>query len=270
LTPLPINQVAKLLVSVRSGVEALAALAGGADIIDIKEPLNGSLGRANCDVWHDVRAGVPRSIPVSVALGELNDWFGNKPTEIRRGALTDVAYCKLGLLDAPPDWVDRWRELRERVAESASSSPAWVAVVYIDWQSARAPDPDTIIRLAGAIDECRGVLFDTWDKSRRAGIDATWRPMVDQVRDSGRFVALAGSLDERAITRLAPLQPDIFAVRGTACIGGDRLGPIDPERVAALARAAGDASRDGFVHALAAVDRCVNGKPDCPESNMIG
>ena len=66
----------------------------------------------------------------------------------------------------------------------------------------------------------------------------TWKPMVDRVRDSGRFVALAGSLDVEAIGRLAPLAPDIFAVRGSACAGGDRLGPIDSERVSILARAA--------------------------------
>ena len=37
----------KLLVSVRTIEEARAALAGGADIIDIKEPTRGSLGRAD-------------------------------------------------------------------------------------------------------------------------------------------------------------------------------------------------------------------------------
>ena len=34
----------KLLVSVRDAAEAIDALAGGADLIDVKEPLAGSLG----------------------------------------------------------------------------------------------------------------------------------------------------------------------------------------------------------------------------------
>ena len=38
--------MAKLLVSVRSADEAEVALEGGADIIDVKEPLHGSLGWA--------------------------------------------------------------------------------------------------------------------------------------------------------------------------------------------------------------------------------
>jgi uncharacterized protein (UPF0264 family) len=51
-------------------------------------------------------------------------------------------------------------------------------------------------------------------------------------------VALAGSLDVAGIRRLRPLDPDIFAVRGAACRGGDRNGPVDPERVARLVEAA--------------------------------
>jgi (5-formylfuran-3-yl)methyl phosphate synthase len=230
--------VAKLLVSVRSKAEALSAVAGGAAIVDVKEPNNGSLGRAPFEVWREVRAVVPQTIPVSVALGELGDWLGVDAVDLPTGAWSGLAYCKLGLSCAPPDWIDLWRERRQRLAESGSVSPAWVAVVYIDWQAARSPAPDAVIDAAGTIDECDGVLFDTWDKSRGSGISLTWKRAVERVRDSGRFVAVAGSLDVDAIGRLAPLAPDIFAVRGAACAGGDRLAPIDPDRVAVLARAA--------------------------------
>ena len=42
------NNGTQLLVSVRSPAEALAALEGGAALIDVKEPARGSLGRAGC------------------------------------------------------------------------------------------------------------------------------------------------------------------------------------------------------------------------------
>ena len=234
--------MAKLLVSVRSRAEALAALAGGAAIIDVKEPTNGPLGRAPVPVWCEVRDVVPRPIPVSVALGELADEFAGNTVEVPRDAWTGLAYCKLGLANAPEDWQERWRDLRRRLAERSSSVPDWVAVVYIDWKAASAPAPDAVIDTACAIESCRGVLFDSWDKSRCARIDITWKPEVERVRASGRFVAIAGSLDVEAIRRLAPLAPDIFAVRGSACEGGDRLGPIDAERVSLLARAASSPS----------------------------
>ena len=40
-------QRSRLLVSVRSAAEAEIALHGGADLIDVKEPTRGSLGRAD-------------------------------------------------------------------------------------------------------------------------------------------------------------------------------------------------------------------------------
>jgi uncharacterized protein (UPF0264 family) len=204
LTLLQTNSVAQLLVSVRSTEEAVAAVDGGAAVVDVKEPLHGSLGRAECSVWRAVRQVVPAHVPVSVALGELNEWLSGTSFSIAPGAFAGLAYCKIGLAHAPGNWIDRWQELRARLAGSERFEPAWVAVVYLDWQAAHAPAPEAVI---------------------------------DRAREAGKFIALAGSLDVDAIRHLAPLQPHLFAVRGAACAGGDRLGPIDRERVAALARA---------------------------------
>ena len=109
---------------------------------------------------------------MSVALGELHEWSADDGLEeIPRSLWTGLAYCKLGLSNAPPDWVDRWRSLRRPAdSESESASPAWVAVVYVDWQAAGAPAPEAVIDAASTIDACRGVLFDTWDKSRCSGM----------------------------------------------------------------------------------------------------
>jgi len=64
----------KLLVSVRDAAEARAALVGGADLIDVKEPSRGSLGRAEADTIAAVAHAVGGRTPVSAALGELRDW----------------------------------------------------------------------------------------------------------------------------------------------------------------------------------------------------
>lgn len=239
--------MAKLLVSVRSAIEAEAALAGGASIIDVKEPSRGPLGRADGSVWREVRLAVPASIPVSVALGELNEWLEPSRLEIPGDLWAGIAFRKLGLSDAGPGWIDQWRDLRERPAPIAVSRPgeprerpSWVAVVYLDWEKARAPDPDTVIRAAGEMEDCSGVLFDTWDKSGRTGVDSRWERWIARVRALGRFVALAGSMDAPAIRRLRYLEPDVFAVRGAACRGGDRHAAIDPERVARLVEVASE------------------------------
>ena len=46
----------RLLVSVSSAAEASAALAGGADVIDAKDPLAGALGAVSADVLREIHA----------------------------------------------------------------------------------------------------------------------------------------------------------------------------------------------------------------------
>ncbi len=235
--------MARLLVSVRSEVEARAAVAGGAAIIDVKEPSRGSLGMAPCSVWRRVRDAVPASTIVSVALGELSEWHAARRATPPAGCWDGIAFVKLGLATTERSWRDRWRELRQRIdsatTANADGHPNWVAVVYLDWEAARSPDPMSVIGEAAQIDECSGILFDTWDKSHRIEFDKSAARWIGQAKESGRFVALAGSLDEPAIRRLRPMEPDIFAVRGAACRGGDRNSPIDQDRVARLAEAMG-------------------------------
>src|SRR5262245_13850027 len=71
------GRVTRLLVSVRSAAEAHAALAGGADLIDVKEPSRGPLGRADDSVISAVLVAVHGRRPVSAAMGELADMAPN-------------------------------------------------------------------------------------------------------------------------------------------------------------------------------------------------
>lgn len=214
--------------SVRSAAEAVAAVEGGATVVDVKEPTLGPLGPATPESWAQVRAVVPARIPVSVALGELADRRDEPPPPASDFA--GVSFRKLGLAGAGDDWQAGWRRVRARWGPG----PAWVAVAYADWRTASAPDPDAVLDHALTIPECLGVLVDTWDKSAASPLDSSWADWVARAREGGRFVALAGRLDLMAIRRLAPLAPDLFAVRGAACPGGDRGGRVDASLVARL------------------------------------
>ena len=109
--------------SVRSADEARAALSGGASLIDVKEPRFGSLGRADASVWSAVRSAVPVSIPVSVALGELNEWSSRAPGAIPAHAWAGISFRKLGLSAAGPDWRERWRDLRQELSSPSPAGP---------------------------------------------------------------------------------------------------------------------------------------------------
>src|SRR3989442_5255876 len=63
----------RLLVSVSSAAEASAALAGGADVIDAKEPLAGALGAVSMEVLREIHAAVAGARIVTAALGDAAD-----------------------------------------------------------------------------------------------------------------------------------------------------------------------------------------------------
>src|ERR1700681_4847230 len=63
----------RLLVSVADATEATAALAGGADVIDAKDPHVGALGAVPVDVMRRIHAAIAGARPVSAALGDATD-----------------------------------------------------------------------------------------------------------------------------------------------------------------------------------------------------
>ncbi|MCY2963839.1 MAG: hypothetical protein NT069_09370, partial [Planctomycetota bacterium] len=72
-----LNAPPRLLVSVRSATEARAALEGGCDILDVKEPSRGPLGMADLSVIREIASAAQSLYPtvsLSVALGEARDW----------------------------------------------------------------------------------------------------------------------------------------------------------------------------------------------------
>src|SRR5256714_9658127 len=63
----------RLWVSVGGPAEARAAVAGGADVIDAKDPARGALGPVRRDRLAAIRRAVGAARPVSAALGDAGD-----------------------------------------------------------------------------------------------------------------------------------------------------------------------------------------------------
>jgi uncharacterized protein (UPF0264 family) len=236
----------QLLVSIRSINEAEAALAGGADLIDVKEPRKGSLGRASNTTIEDVCEQVGRRRPVSAALGELLETSAPLP---RCG----LAYVKWGLAGCLqlPDWRER---LIKTMAEMQRALPGCqgVVVAYADWHLAGAPTPADVCALACRV-KCGAFLVDTWAKTGRTLLDWLSPDEIGRFcclcREAGVRVALAGSLHLQHIRLLRAVQPTWFAVRGAVCTRGRRTHSIDVNRVRRLSE---------FVKALTPVSMPAN------------
>ncbi|MEX0775750.1 MAG: (5-formylfuran-3-yl)methyl phosphate synthase [Phycisphaeraceae bacterium] len=242
----------RLLVSVRDAVEAASALAGGADIIDVKEPSRGPLGMADVATIEQVMAVVAGRAPVSAALGDIGEGplecgghdaalaFRDAkavPPQAEAGSappqsIGSLAYVKIGLAQAPADWP---QALARRYA--AWSPARAIAVAYADHPRVAAPSVADV--LAWAIEHyAAGLLVDTAVKDGRGLFDwlddAALCEVIRTAHDAGLLIALAGSLHGESFARAAASGPDIVAVRGAACTGRDRGAIIDGRAVAVL------------------------------------
>ncbi len=222
-----------LLVSVRNAEEAKSAIAGGCEILDIKEPHRGSLGMADLDSIADVVGRYSPLVPVSVALGELRDW---RNADQLPSLPLGIAYCKLGLAGCGsiPNWKNQWSEWRTHIDAASRGKLHWVAVAYADWQRADAPAPEAVIQAAGDAN-CAGVLFDTFVKDDLGllqwfSTDQLSR-LVDLIHHKSLFAAIAGGLRMGDLPQLAGVDVDIVAVRGVACRGNDRRATVCSDAV---------------------------------------
>lgn len=225
--------IPQLLVSVRNADEARAAIEGGCDILDIKEPSRGSLGRADTSVILDILNALGSDAPpVSAALGELRD-FQDPSASV--SLPTGIAYVKLGLAGcaALPNWGSQLQGIRDSIASGTAAVPQWVRAIYADADLANAPSISEVIRKTPS--DFPVTLFDTFTKDGRTLADyvesAQLGPICTGIRQFGSRVALAGSLSAKSLSKLGKVPCDILAIRTAACRNGDRNGSICPDAI---------------------------------------
>jgi len=218
----------KLLVSVRDAAEVLAALTGGADWIDLKEPNAGPLAAVDVRVAREAVGVLARRRTLSAALGELRDWSTSPAAELL--AVEGISVVKLGLAGCAgqSDWQQQWQDV---AAAAADVDKQLVAVVYADWRQVAAPAPAEVLSAAQAVGS-RFLLIDTYDKSTGSTLDHLsdyeLRQILQLAKQASLTTVLAGSVTTGLIDRLPLDAVNMIAVRGAVC-EGDRT-----ERVEAL------------------------------------
>lgn len=225
----------QLLISVRTADEVPAALEGGADIVDAKEPSAGTLGMVAPGTLRAIVGALPPGIPLSVALGDP----GNAADAVRFvGMVRDAldgrtgGLVKLGVLQHgdPARAVDILRA----AVRAAGDELKVVAVLYADRVTA-----SDLLDFAGAAARTgvEGLLMDTFDKHGGGLFDhfpaSQVAALALQAHSAGLFLALAGNLKADDVNVAAGVGADIIGFRGAACDGG-RNGIVTAARVRTL------------------------------------
>lgn len=216
-----------LLASVADLHEMGVARAGGADIVDLKQPAFGALG-----AWS--QEALTAAVMLWNAWGDhrpaLSATAGDQPmvsalilAAAQRIADAGVPIVKVGLFASPHAGA-----CVEALAPLAARTRL-IGVLFAD----EGPDFGLIPVLGRA--GFAGVMIDTADKkagSLTEHLDPlTLGQFVGEARRHGLMTGLAGSLRLDDIPALAAAGPDYLGFRGALCTGG-RTGALDPARLA--------------------------------------
>ena len=232
----------RLLVSVVNAEEVEAALAGGADIVDVKNPAEGSLGAPIPALLRAVRSRVASPAEVSAALGDAPHLPGTMALAAAGAAACGADYLKIGLMGSarPEQALDLLVAVRRATAE-VNPRAKLMAAAYSDASrvgALPACELPSIAREAGF----DGVMLDTAVKDGATTFDAMGEDGVAAflaaARALGLVTAVAGSLGLADLERSWRLGADIVGVRGSACEGG-RRGTVSAARVRSLRAALG-------------------------------
>jgi FolB domain-containing protein len=218
-----------MLASVTGPDEAEIAIAGGADVIDLKDTGAETLQAMSAERIAETLTAVAGRRLTSAVAGDLAADPEAALTALRSIAASGVDYVKLGL---PP--AETRRSAIRSLGEIAATMRL-IGVLYADRESdIGAPLAD--LAAAGFA----GIMLDTAGKSAGRLLTHVDVPrlavFVAAARGRGLLVGLAGGLEEPDVPRLLVLEPDVLGFRSALCVARERRAGIDPAAVRAIRR----------------------------------
>jgi dihydroneopterin aldolase len=216
-----------MLASVGDRGEAEIAIAGGADIIDLKDPSRGAFGAVDPATVRDTVIAVAGRRPVSAVLGEVPMQPGALADAVAAMAEAGADTLKLGFFFPAHD-----PDAIIRALAPLARRQKLIAVLFADL----APDLALLPRLAAG--GFVGAMLDTAAKGG-AGLLEQWdlpalRRFVLGCREQHLLCGLAGGLEAPDVPRLLVLDPDVLGFRSALCGEAGRAGPIEPAAVRAI------------------------------------
>ena len=215
-----------LLISPINTEEALEAIEGGADIVDVKNPKEGSLGANFPWVIKSIRELTPEQLRVSATLGDVPYKPGTVSLAAMGAVVSGADYVKVGLYGTQN--YSEALEVMQNVVKTVKDYNDDIMVVasgYADAHRVGAVDPMEIPRVA-ADSGADLAMVDTAVKDGKTLFDFMSEESISkftsQTHDYGLQNALAGSIKEEQLKLLHDLDCDVVGIRGAVCTGGDR------------------------------------------------
>lgn len=232
----------RLLVSVCGVEEAIAALRGGVDIIDVKNPEEGALGANFPWVLKEVRRFLGPSVEMSGTIGDMPNLPGTASLAALGATLSGVDYVKVGLFGTKS--FDEALYLMKSVVRSVKDHNSKARVIaggyadYAQFGALKAMALPQVAYKAGA----DGILIDVREKGGLKLMDflepSQLMNLVDEAHKLSLIIGLAGGLAKGDVALMKGLGADIMGVRRGVCERGPNpYGRVDEFLVRDIMRA---------------------------------
>jgi uncharacterized protein (UPF0264 family) len=207
--------------------EALEAVAGGADIVDVKNPLEGALGANYPWVIKRIKEVTPKNLEVSCTLGEVGNFPGSVSLAALGAASLGVDYIKVGLygIKTPEEAIFLLQNVN-RAAKECNPKIKIAVAGYADAKKIGSIDPLLVPEIAHKA-QVEVAMIDTSSKDGENLFDhlsiEDLKKFITSAHGFGLEVALAGSLRKRDLPVVYGLGADIAGLRGAACTNNNRV-----------------------------------------------
>jgi uncharacterized protein (UPF0264 family) len=243
LQPVRANNHSPLLsVGVRGKTEAIAAVEGGAHIVDVEYPA-AALGTPYPLNILAVREAVPASIPVATNIGGEQPGRSTACQAALGVALAGADIVKLGLAKMPLGEAKEFGPALVRTVKKWFAAKKCVPVLFADERLARWYI-DPIKEGPDLADHMRadGLLVDTYDKGIGMGLLDYYKlrdieEFVAKCHERGLAAWVGGSISKAELPGLWETGVDAVCVRGAACepgTGPGRFGQVSATLVREL------------------------------------
>jgi uncharacterized protein (UPF0264 family) len=227
----------KLLVSPMNKEEAIIVSRGGADIVDVKNPIEGSLGANFPWIIKDIKEAVNGRQPISATIGDFHYKPGTASLAALGAAVAGADYIKVGLYDIQTQ-AQAFELLINiiRAVKDYDSTKKIVASGYSDYKRINSISPLSLSEVAAKV-SADVVMVDTAIKDGKSTFEFMdekgLKRFTDIAHEYGLENAIAGSLKFDDLPVLERIGPDIIGVRSMVC-GGNRRTTIQQKLVERL------------------------------------
>ncbi|MCK4475526.1 MAG: (5-formylfuran-3-yl)methyl phosphate synthase [Methanophagales archaeon] len=231
----------KLLVSPKDVEEAKAVIRGNADIVDVKNPKEGSLGANFPWVIKSIKELVEEEkgdgVKISAAIGDFDYKPGTASLAALGAASAGAEYIKVGLfkIKTKQEAIDLLTGVVKAVKDFAPTKKI-VSAFYSDYKRINSISPFEIAAIGKEVN-IDVAMVDTGVKDGRSTLEflseEELKTFISESKALGLETALAGSLKFEDIPAIKEIKPDILGVRGMVC-GGNREDKVRAELVREL------------------------------------